>query len=45
VSEIDKMIYDIQNNIDNIVNEIDEDSYVECFAFYRQKEGIFSHRL
>ena len=31
------MIKDVETNIDNIVLNIDEESYLECLSFYRQK--------
>ena len=39
------MVFDIEGNLQNILIEVDEQSYAECVEFYKQKECIFSHRL
>jgi hypothetical protein len=39
------MIEDIEGNFEMIIEQVDELSYGECYDFYKQKAGIFSHRL
>lgn len=36
---------DIEGNIDKIVQEVEEESYMECMAYYTQKRGVHEHRL
>jgi hypothetical protein len=31
---------DIESNIDKIVEEVEEESYVECMSYYQQKRGV-----
>lgn len=31
---------DIESNIDKIVQEVEEESYLECMAYYSQKRGV-----
>lgn len=45
VEEIDTMIQDIESNMESILSDVNEEEYIECFEFYKQKEGLFSHRV
>jgi hypothetical protein len=31
---------DIESNIDKIVEEVEEESYVECMSYYKQKREV-----
>lgn len=45
LEEIGSMRVDIESNIDKIVKEVEEESYLECMAYYAQKRGVHEHRL
>lgn len=34
------MRVDIESNIDKIVKEVEDESYLECMAYYGQKRGV-----
>jgi hypothetical protein len=31
---------DIESNLDKIVEEVEEESYLECMSYYHQKKGV-----